>query len=300
MLNVILSLTLFSQVSNVGTAGFDLLNITVPARAAAMGNTAIALADDAFGFFFNPAGLVDIAESKIGTTYINYLAGIQMGSLCYTQPLSDNGIGIGITYLNSGAMKKTDEFGNEQISPTFTVSYTNFDVAFGYLVSEPVAVGLGLKGLYGKIDTFFTIGVSANIGTSVLLPIEGLHFGAGLRNLGVVLKPFRTEKDKLPLELGAGLNYSTDGFNINLDVTKPLYSKFGVRAGIEYWVVPFLALRTGINSFGCDLKTGGGSDIFAGTGIGLGVKVTQFQLDYAFTPMLALGRVHRFTLSFAL
>lgn len=298
MLNIILLLSLVSRDPNVGTAGFDLLNITVPARVAAMGNATIADAGDAFGFFYNPASLVDMEDSRLGTAYMNYLAGVQLGSLSYTKPVEKKGIGIGITYLNSGAMKRTDIAGNEQ--GTFSVCYTNFDIAIGYLLTEPVALGLGLKGLYGKIDTFFTVGASVNIGGSFILPVAGLYLGAALRNIGMVFRPFCTEKDKLPLDFGIGLNYSTNSLNLNLDLTKPLYSQFGLRAGVEYWLTSFLAARAGYNSFGSDLKTGGGSDIFGGFSLGLGVKVLSYQLDYAFTPMLALGQVHRFTLSFAL
>jgi len=292
-------LSLVGRDPYVGTTGFDLLNITIPARQAAMGNTAIGLANDAFGFYFNPAGLVDIAEARFGTTYMNYLAGIQIGSLCYSRPFDDKGIGIGITYLNSGAMKRTDISGNE--AETFTVSYANFDFAFSYLLTEPVVLGLGIKGLYGKIDIFSTIGVGVNIGGSFLLPVEGLHLGVTVRNIGMVFKPFRDEKDKLPLDFGAGLNYSPDdNFNFNLDLIKPLYSQFAFRLGAEYWATPFLAARAGFISLGLDLKTGGGADIFAGFSTGLGVRVLSYQLDYGFTPMLALGRVHRFTLTFAL
>lgn len=298
MLNIILLISLISSDPNVGTAGFDLLNITLPAREAAMGNTGIGLSDDAFGFFFNPAGLVDMAESRLGTTYMNYLAGIQLGSLCYSKPFDDKGFGIGITYLNSGSMKRTDISGNEE--GTFSVSYANFDVAFSYLITEPIALGLGLKGLYGKIDTFTTIGAGVNLGGSFMLPVTGLSLGVAVRNIGVSFKPFRNEKDKLPLDFGAGINYATDNLNLNLDLIKPLYSQFGVRLGAEYWATFFLAARAGYNSLGSDLKTGSGSDISAGLGFGLGVKVLSYQLDYAFTPMLALGRVHRFTLSFAL
>jgi hypothetical protein len=299
MLNIILLLSLVSRDPNVGAAGFDLLNITVPAREAAMGSAAIGLSEDAFGFFFNPAGLVDIAESRFGTTYMNYLAGIQLGSLSYSKPFDDKGLGIGVTYLNSGSMKKTDISGNEE--GTFSVSYANFDVAFGLLITEPIGIGVGLKGLYGKIDTFTTVGVGVNLGGSFVLPVTGLSLGVAVRNIGFVFKPYRDEKDKLPLDFGAGLNYSAmDMLNFNLDLIKPLYSQFGVRIGGEGWMTPFLAIRAGYNSLGSDLKTGGGSDIFAGLGFGLGVRVLSYQLDYAFTPMLALGRVHRVTLSFAL
>jgi hypothetical protein len=299
MVNIILLLSLISRDPNVGTAGFDLLNMTLPAREAAMGNTGIGLADDAFGFLFNPAGLVDIQESRFGVSYINYLAGIQLGALSYSRPWDDRGLGIGITYLNSGSMKKTDISGNED--GTFSVSYANFDVAFGLLITEPIGIGLGVKGLYGKIDTFATVGAGVNLGGSFVLPVTGLALGVAVRNIGFVFKPFRDERDKLPLDFGAGINYSVmDKLNLNLDLIKPLNSQFGFRIGGEGWATPFLAVRAGYNSLGSDLKTGGGSDIFAGLGFGLGVKVLSYQLDYGFTPMVTLGRVHRFTLSFAL
>ena len=299
MLNIILLLSMISRDPNVGTAGFDLLNITIPAREAAMGNTALALSEDAFGFFFNPAGLVDIVESRFGTTYMNYLAGIQLGSLSYSKPFGNKGLGVGITYLNSGSMKKTDISGNEE--GTFSVAYANFDVAFGMLITEPIGIGVGLKGIYGKIDTFTSVGAGINLGGSFILPVNGLSLGVAVRNIGYVFKPFRDERDKLPLDFGAGINYSSrDKLNLNLDIIKPLYSKFGVRIGGEGWLTSFLALRAGYNSLGSDLKTGSGSDIAAGMSFGLGVKVLSYQLDYAFTPMLTLGRVHRFTLSFAL
>lgn len=299
MINILIIMSLISSDPKVGTAGFDLLNITIPAREAAMGNSGIGLADDAFGFLFNPAGLVDIEEPRIGINYMNYVAGIQLGNLGYSKLLGNNGIGVGITYLNSGSMKRTDEQGNE--NGTFSVSYANFDVAFGYLVSEPIAIGLGIKGLYGKIDSFFTAGAGVNVGGSFILPVEGLHLGFAIRNIGYVFKPFRSERDQLPLDFGFGINYlATNDINLNLDLVKPLYSQFSFRLGGEAWLTQFLSVRTGYYSLGSDLKTGTGSDILAGLSFGLGVKVLNYQLDYGFTPMLTLGRVHRFTLSFAL
>ncbi len=299
MVNIILLISLISSDPNVGTAGFDFLNITLPAREAAMGNTGIGLADDAFGFLFNPAGLVDVEESRFGVNYINYLAGIQMGNLGYAKPLGDKGVGVGITYLNSGSMKKTDITGDSM--GIFSASYANLDFAFSYLLSEPIALGIGLKGLYGKIDTFYSVGAGVNVGGSFLLPVEGLHLGFVVRNIGYVFKSFRSEKDKLPLDFGGGINYTvTDDINLNLDLVKPLNSNFTFRLGGEAWLTEYLSIRAGYNSLGSDLKAGAGSDILAGLSFGLGVKVLNYQLDYGFTPMLTLGRVHRFTLSFAL
>jgi hypothetical protein len=58
-----------------------------------------------------------------------------------------------------------------------------------------------------------------------------------------------------------------------------------------------LALRMGFNSQGRDLKTTADDSAIAGFSVGAGLKHRQFAIDYAFTPGLGLGALHRFTVS---
>ncbi len=53
-------------------ASFD--NVSVSPRARAMGEAGVALADDAFAPYFNPAGLAILAEPTAGASYIRPFA----------------------------------------------------------------------------------------------------------------------------------------------------------------------------------------------------------------------------------
>ncbi len=295
---------IFSLISidpNAGTAGFDFLRITPTAAEAAMAGAAIAHSKSPMAFWYSPAHAAGAEYQCALFSYVNYIAGIHIGSAAYSQPLAeDKGIGFGIVYLNSGTMKRTDALGGEH--GTFGVSYADINVSGGYRFSEIISLGLGLQGLYGSIDTFFTLGLAGNIGASARIPIEGLEgltAGITARNIGYQAKAFQTGRDPMPVEFAAGLGFQPNpALNLVFDILKPLDNRFQFRAGIEGWAGDMVALRAGYNTFGSDLQSGGGSDILAGFSTGLGIRYRGYQLDYCFIPMVELGMAHR--LSFTL
>ncbi len=199
-------------------------------------------------------------------------------------------------------MKRTDPLGNEL--GTFGVSYADLNVSGAWRFSNIFTVGAGLQGLYGSIDTFFTVGFAGNIGASAHIPIEGfegLTAGLAASNIGYQAKPFQAEHDPMPVEFAAGLGYQPNpALNLALDVHKPLDNRFQFRAGIEGWVGDMIVLRAGYNTLGSDLKSGGGSDILAGISTGLGIRYEGYQLDYCFIPMIELGMAHRLSLTLTL
>ena len=293
-------LTIISADPNAGASGFDFLRIAPTAREAALGGAAIAAAQSPLGFWYSPAHVGAAPSQRAHLGYLNYAAGIHIGSLAYTQPMGrEAGLGLGIVYLNSGTMKRTNERG-EQLG-TFSSSYADLNVSGALKPMDKLTVGLGLQGLYGSIDTFFSLGFAGNIGAVYDLPVTGLHAGLTVQNLGIQARAFGAERDPMPLDYGVGLSYQPNAaVSLALDVHKPLDSSVGVRAGIEGWIADLLALRLGYNSAGVDLKAGGGGDVLAGVTTGLGVRYRGYQLDYCFVPMVLLGAAHRISLSFSL
>jgi len=105
----------------------------------------------------------------------------------------------------------------------------------------------------------------------------------------------------MPMEVALGLAYLPNpSFSLALDVAKPLDNRVQVRVGIEGWIADLLVLRGGYSTVGQDLKSGGGTDIMAGLTTGLGIRYQQYQLDYAFIPMVELGMAHRVSLAIGL
>jgi len=303
MTAALIVLALVSIDPNAGTAGFDFIRVAPTAREAALGGAAVGLANGPMSFWYNPAHVGEVEVSRAQLGYANYVAGIHYGSLAYSQPLnSDQGIGVGVVYMNAGTMKRTDPQGTEL--GTFGVSYADLNVSSSYRLSDFATVGFGLQGLYGSIDTFFTLALAANAGARVAVPIEGitgLSAGVAARNLGYQVKAFQTERDPMPVEFAAGLGFQPNpGLNLALDVIKSLDNRLLVRAGIEGWVADMLVLRAGYTSAGTDLTSGGGADILAGVTTGLGFRLQQYQLDYCFVPMVDLGMAHRLSFSLGL
>lgn len=285
---------------NAGTTGFDFLKVTPTAREAALGGASIGMAPSPMGFWFSPAHAASAENPRAHVGYLNYVAGIHIGSAAYSQPVgTDKGIGFGVVYLNSGTMKRTNANGEEL--GTFGVSFADLDLSGAMRFGEALAVGVGVQGLYGSIDTFFTMGLAGNVGATYRLPVDGLTAGLAVKNLGLELKAFQANRDPLPIDFGLGLGYQPNpSLNLALDVHKPIDNRVGVRAGVEGWVAELLALRVGYNSDGVDLKSGGGSDILAGLSTGLGVRYRGYELDYCFIPMVELGVAHRISLAFSL
>jgi len=319
MLSIILSLLIVNANTNAGTAGFNFLKIIPSAKEAAMANASIGLENTSslsgFGFWCNPAA--GVARPSFGMSYISYLAGISYGSIGYTKqaPMSFlKAGGIGVSFLNSGKIKRTDINGSEL--GTFSVSYLDLDAAGNIaLMNDKMNAGMAIKVIYGSIDSFMGLGIATDLGLRFKPDIQGLTIGAVVRNLGYQVKAFDKVRDKLPLDIGVGVGYNvSNGFNIAMDIhalditkdTVPFfkninnYVTFRLNLGVEAWVNKYVALRGGYNSLGKDYRTGGTSDITSGLSIGLGVKYSRYQVDYSFTPMGDLGRLHHITVLFGL
>ncbi len=305
MLSLILSLLIVNANANAGTAGFNFLKIIPSAKEAAMANASIGLENTSdlsgFGFWYNPA--TGVTQPTFGMSYLSYLAGINFGSIGYTKqaPFSFlNAGGIGVSFLNSGAIKRTDINGSEL--GTFSVSYLDIDAAGNItLMNEQMNAGMAIKVIYGSIDSFKGIGLATDLGLRYKPDVKGLTIGVVIKNLGYQIKAFDIDRDKLPLDIGIGLGYNiNNNVNLALDIHKPIDNTLLVNFGAEAWINKYVALRGGYNSLGKDYRTGGTSDITSGLSVGLGVKYSRYQVDYSFTPMGDLGRLHHITVMFGL
>jgi hypothetical protein len=284
--------------SDIGTTGFAFLKIGMSAREVAMGGASVGLTRDVNAIFWNPAGIARLTQAQAGLSYLNYVADIQSGFLGYAKPSGRFGWGAGISYLNSGAIKKTD-VDNIDLG-SFVASFASFNFAGGYKISDKLLAGATVKFLYAGIDTFKAVAAGIDLGATFFTPYQGLKTGLVVQNLGSQLKAFVQQNDPLPLAIGVGVGYELRVFDLALDLVKPLDSGIIVKFGSEWWVHQNLCFRLGYNSSGSALKTGGGSDILGGFSTGLGIRYKNIGLDYAYTPYLALGNGHRISLSFQL
>ncbi len=290
---------LSAQHKKVGTTVFNFLKTGHGGRPVGMAGAFTAVSDDANSLFWNPGGLSQITGPVVTSTYRNYVAGIRGGYLAYIRPQGETGsLGVGISYLNFGAIDKRDAQNTDlgSFSPSAVVP----TLGYGLLLTETMAVGLGLKAIYQTIDTVASLGAAVDVGGIYDTGVEGLKVGVVVQNAGLQVKTFREggDKEPLPLIVKLGASYQpVEVVTLGLDLAKPVDNDFNFCLGSEWRPSTMLAVRAGYYSVGSDLKTGESGDVLGGFSFGLGAGWKRYSLDYAVTPMVVLGLAHRVSLS---
>lgn len=209
------------------------------ARAIAMGESYVAIADDATATYFNPAGLSGQTQKKFNFTHSKWLPGLaddlSYEYLAYSQPVEGWGnIGVQIALLNLGEQTRTDERGN--IQGQFRSYDLAVGAAYGADIGDNVAAGVGLKFIRSNLaDRGAGIERGKGVGNSFAADLgllwritPHLNFGASLRNMGPRIAYIdASQADPLPQHIVVGMAYKAfdtqyHDLLLSLDVYKPL------------------------------------------------------------------------------
>lgn len=281
--------------SKAGTAAYSFLKMGVGARAVALGNSFVGLADDESAIYYNPAGLVQIPGYALATSYNNYLADIQGGYLSAILPWGEKRkIGFSINYLNFGSTPQTTNTG--EVTGEFGGGDLALSAAYSQRLTERFDFGLAGKFIYESIDSFKSTGMALDLGLLYHFPDEQTQIGASVSNLGFQLSGLSEEhKDPLPIMFKAGFAHRMHGAPLNIvaDGGKSSDNDFFLGGGVEFVGIEALRLRAGYNTVGRDYKTGGSGESLAGLSFGIGLILSQFHFDYAYVPYADLGNSHR-------
>jgi len=280
-----------SSVFAAGTSGGLILDMPASARAIAMGEAYTALTDDASSLYWNPAGLALQNQSNASFMYNQAIEGLSYQNAAVATPLENGGIGGSLSYLSYGNINGFDTHGNATSDVT---AYSGVGTLGGGLLLGPLSVGINAKAVRSQLADVSATGAAADFGAiwTVQREIYGgtLRWGATLRNVGTGLK-FIDERDSFPMQwrFGAALVEMLDKkLNASVDVGKEDDVRPGYYGGLEYWLVPMLAVRagfTGTNQEGNGIRAG------------LGLKVKDFSFDYAYSAYGDLGMSHRYEVS---
>jgi long-subunit fatty acid transport protein len=251
LLALITVISVFPAVSKaqIAITAVPFLQIEPDSRGAAMGNTGVALADNAAAMFWNPAGLAFQRDNQISLTHSNWLKNFNVSDLFYDYVVGKvyiEGIGtIGghLTFLNLGEQAVTKEDSPEVIS-----KFNSYEVAvglsYGFEVNKNLALGSSLRFIYSSLASGTSVAEQkVNPGSSVAIDLSTLYrtdyfligsnrarfsTGFNLSNIGPGMQyTDNAQKDPLPtlLRIGVAFSYELDpeGFNkINIatDVSK--------------------------------------------------------------------------------
>ncbi len=234
LLFALLALTLTAPLAQaqVSITSVPFLQIEPDSRAAGMGNTGVALANNASAVFWNPAGLADQRGSQVSITHSQWLPKFNV-DLFYDYLVGRHHVdGIGtfgahITYLNLGEQQRTtiDDRTGENLG-RFNSYEFSVGLSYGFNLNENWSLGTGVRYIRSSLFEGSVEGQSVSPGSSVGFDIAAMYksnpfsfggndasFNAGLNisNIGPGLSYTEDgEKDPLPTRLRFGWAFTTE------------------------------------------------------------------------------------------
>lgn len=292
--------------SAVGTAGSEFLNLDVGPRGIGMGGAYSAVTDDAFSMYWNPAGLARIPRASGAAMHNEYLAGIRLQYLAYAQRLNETSVlGGAVRYMDAGDIDNTDMSGNRvgSFRPRNYVYEAGWAQSISDLADAERDIDLGVTGRYFHSDLVaHASGFGGDIGVQAHFPENRmpLHFSFVAQNLGRGQK-FDQIRDSMPFRgrLGAAVQpspYSILSMEAVFPVSNQPYGAAGLELTLDAPNSVKGFLRAGYNS----LNQFSGLEGFKGASFGVGVKLLNATIDYAFVPFGILGEAHRFSITWNL
>lgn len=219
------------------------LRIEPDSRSAGMGNTGVAVADNANAIFWNPAGLAFQEDTQVGLTHANWLPEFDAGLFYEYAVGTYHAEGIGtfgghITYLNLGDIEVRNDAGLQlNVERSYEVA---IGASYGRKISERFGVGGSTRFIYSKLSPD-TEEVEDGQASTVAVDLASLYrtapfelagtpttFSAGLNiaNIGGGMT-YNEDKQAMPttLRLGYALTFDFDEYNsltLANDYTKQL------------------------------------------------------------------------------
>jgi hypothetical protein len=228
LLFFIINYSAFAQVG--GQSVYQFLSNSSSPRQAALGGKVITNYDyDVNQPLFNPATINDEMSGRLGLTYVNYLADISYGSAAYayTYDRHVQTFHAGISYINYGKFDGRDEQGNQ----TGDFSGSEIALSLGYAYNVPYTdlyLGANAKLISSTLETYNSFGVATDLGAIYKDEKKNVNYGLVVRNLGTQITTYNGVREKLPLEVIAGVSQELENVPIRWHLTLENLQKWKV------------------------------------------------------------------------
>ena len=314
-MKIAISITCAALLATASEGVVNIQNVGSGARAQGLGNSFVAVADNADAVFANPAGLGQVSNRQVSYTNVSLLLmgidGDDLGQhvVSYAQPLGDKlGLGLGYERIGSSLMSENGAF-----------------VSLSYQVQRRLQVGVSAKYLFWSVGAIppdpdngredpVSNQSAGNVGLDLGLlwqsPVAGAQVGVLLKNINQPNVKWGEVKDAagvvdsdaggLPMDVQVGVGYRLSSQSlvsvqyVRRDVTGGDSAENGLVVGGETQLLEGLALRAGGRRMLSE-------DAGGGLNAGLGYQWNQLVFDYAYDIGLELTETngaHRFSFAY--
>lgn len=311
-ISLCLSLFAVSSATAQVAGTFSLLKIDASPRIGALGGAyGASSGNDVHSLYYNPSGLEASMTGMLGLSYLNHVGDLNAGFTTYVRDVDRIGtLGVGLRFLTWGSSDRIDEMGVED--GTFGASEVILTVGGARQYNEAVRIGVAVHAMTSGIDDHRASAVAIDLGTTYTVPGSTLSASLSLHNLGVVASSIGELDDELPLDLRLSISGRLQHLPLLLTVSGRNLHDPGngpdnlegfdavmrhLAFGGEFQFSESFQLRFGYNhQRHQDLKMSSRLDL-AGLGLGFGLRVNRFMLDYGFNSWSTLGGLHHIGVS---
>ena len=279
------------SIYGAGTVTGEFLLVNLNARESALGGSYSANYARPGAALVNPAALLGINSTHVFLTHYESVFGTKYDSALYAQQLGKGAIAASFMFSSNDNLYRTDEAGY----PVEKID--NYDAylaaAYAWQIAEGVHMGASLKAVTSKIFTSAEWGAALTAGALYINKEHRYMIGLCAENIGISTEYFR-DGSFYPVVLRAG--YGTEVYRymeefrifffieerLSINENEGAQTSFGLEAVYKN----FLVFRYGY-VFGVDQEK---------VAIGLGLKFSGFNIDYAYQPYFVSDNAHRITL----
>ena len=300
-----------------GTSSGTFLRIGVGARAAALGESFVAVANDPSAIYWNPAGLASLQRSELQLSHIEWPADIRYEHATWVQPVQRLGGSVAFQFgVLTTEIDETTELQPYGTGRSFIYSDAVAGAAYARRWTDKLLVGAGAKwvreDLGSDVGGPITNVVLVDIGSIYYLGFGSVRIATALSNFGAQFKPKDPNNGGQWVSPITGEHRDYDGFDpptvfrygiafepienaqhrltTTLEANQPSDNALVVKAGAEWSWNRRLALRSGYDFNADEFKLSAGAGLYASIG------QTQLTVDYAYTQGDFLGAVNRLSM----
>ncbi len=229
-------------------------NVDVSPRARAMGDAGVAVADDAYAPFFNPAGIAQAAAPALATSYVqpyglDFVDQVYFGAV---MPVGQRpgGFGIGLRRFAveyegvdlTTETTLTGSFGTRVYEDLHSSIDFGANLNFNHLeFGETIGSGVGADDGFDPGDDW---AVGVDVGLMVTLH-ERTRLGVAVKNLNN--PQIGIDNEELTQRLNAGISYIPyDGVTTTFEFENTLDGELQYHGGVEMTMLESLFLRGGV------------------------------------------------------
>lgn len=178
------------EITKVGTTAGQFLKIGPGARALGMGGSYVAVSDDIYAVYYNPAGIaINKGNGQVAFNHTEWLADITYDFAAVSLNVGEIGsLFLTVTSLGIPEDKvRTFEFpeGNGQYWDAGSVS---FGIGYAKSLTDRFSIGFQAKYIQESIWSSSASGFALDVGTYYITPFNDLVIGASISNFGTKMK----------------------------------------------------------------------------------------------------------------